>query len=54
MNNKRRFGPNEVREMRQEYNNGLSVREILEKHGPDMAYGTIYNILIKKTYKDIE
>lgn len=41
--------------MRNDYdNNGLSPKQVWEKYAPECAWSTIYNIVTRKTYKDIE
>lgn len=52
-NNKRSFSPEEVLAMRADYDSGISPKDIWQKYGPDKAWSTIYNIITKKTYKDI-
>lgn len=52
-NNKRSFTETEIKTMRAEYNNGMTPKQIWQKHAPEKAYSTVYNAIIKKTYKDI-
>ena len=52
-NNKRAFSEDEVRQMRQEYDNGATPKQIWQKYAPDKAWSTVYNVIIKNTYKDI-
>lgn len=53
-NNKRAFSPEEVRKMRLRFENGETVQEIWKSSYSDKAKSTIYNIIKKITYKDIE
>ena len=53
-NNKRAFTAEEVQEMRARFNSGESVPEIWKTSYPDKAKSTIYNIVHRKTYKDID
>lgn len=53
--NKRCFSEEEVKLMRKEYDeNGLSPKQIWLKYAPERAWSTVYNVLIRKTYKDIK
>jgi len=53
-NNKRAFSADEVRTMRARFNSGETVQEIWKFSYPDKAKSTIYNIIHKITYKDID
>lgn len=53
-NNKRAFSLEEVREMRNRFNSGESVQEIWKTTYPEKAKTTIYNVIHKITYKDID
>ena len=53
-NNKRAFSEKEVKEMRQDYDNGMSPKQVWLKYAPDKAWSTVYNIIIRNTYKDIK
>ena len=53
-NNKRAFSKEEVISMRERFQNGESVQEIWETTYSNRAKSTIYNIIKRKTYKDIE
>lgn len=53
-NNKRAFTKKEVLKMRQDYNNGMTPKQIQNKYAPEKQYSTIYNIVKKITYKDID
>lgn len=53
-NNKRGFSKEEVIQMRNEYNSGMTAKQIQEKYYPKKAYSTIRNMLVGKTYKDIK
>lgn len=52
-NNKRCFSNEEVLQMRADYDSGLSPKEIQLKYAPDKAWSTIYNVVTRQTYKDI-
>lgn len=51
--NKRKFTKEEVQKMRYDYDNGMTPKEIWKKYNQDVAWSTIYNIVTRKTYKDI-
>lgn len=53
-NNKRAFSSEEVREMRNRFNSGESIQEIWKTTYPEKAKSTIYNVIHKITYKDID
>lgn len=52
--NTRKFSEQTVRKMRSDYDNGLSPKQIWEKYAPECAWSTIYNIVTRKSYKDIK
>lgn len=52
-NNKRSFTEEEVKKMRDEYDNGLSPKQIWLKYAPEKAWSTVYNVVTRQTYKDI-
>lgn len=52
--NKRAFSIEEVKQMRQDYDNGMSPKQVWKKYAPDRAWSTVYNVLIRQTYKDIK
>lgn len=53
-NNKRSFTGEEVIQMRQDYANGMTPKQIWLKYAPDKARSTIYNIITGVTYQDIK
>ena len=53
-NNKRKFSAEEVRQMREEYDNGLTPKEVWLKYAPKLAWSTVYNAITRKSYKDIK
>jgi group I intron endonuclease len=53
-NNTRAFTKEQVLQMRQDYDNGMSPKQVWLKYAPDKAWSTIYNIVTRQTYKDIE
>lgn len=53
-NNKRKFSEDQVRAMRQDFNNGLQPVEIWKKYAPNCAKSTVYNAVMGITYKDIK
>lgn len=53
-NNKRKFSDEQVKQMRYDYNNGMSPKEVWQKYAPDCAWSTIYNIVTCQSYKNIE
>lgn len=52
--NQRVFSDEEVRQMRYDYDNGMTPKEVWKKHAPDRAWSTVYNVITRQTYKDIE
>ena len=52
--NKRKFSNEEVINMRNDYDNGMTPKEVWLKYAPEVAWSTIYNIITRKTYKDIK
>lgn len=40
--------------MRQDYDNGMTPKQVWLKYAPDKAWSTVYNVLIRQTYKDIK
>lgn len=41
--------------MRDDYeNNHLSPKQVWQKYSPESSWSTIYNIITRQTYKDIE
>ncbi len=52
--NTRKFSEQTVKQMRSDYDNGLSPKQVWEKYAPECAWSTIYNIITRKSYKDIE
>lgn len=53
-NNKRYFNKNEVIQMRLDYKNGMTPKQIWLKYAPEKAWSTVYNIITEVTYKDIK
>lgn len=53
-NNKRKFSDEEIKNMRYDYDNGMSPKEVWQKYSPNSAWSTIYNIITRQTYKEIE
>lgn len=53
-NNKRKFSDEEVIQMRLDYDNGMSPKEVWLKHAPHVAWSTVYNIITRQSYKDIK
>lgn len=52
-NNKRKFSKEEVLAMRDDYDKGLSPKEVWLKYAPNSAWSTVYNVITRQTYKDI-
>lgn len=52
--NKRVFSEETIKAMRNDYDNGMTPKQIQMKYAPDRAYSTIYNIITKQTYKEIK
>lgn len=53
-NNKRKFSNEEVKNMRKDYDKGMTPKEVWKKYAPNSAWSTIYNIITRQTYKDIK
>ena len=53
-NNKRAFTPEQVRQMRNDFDNGMTPKQVQQKYAPERRYSTIYNIVNRITYKDID
>ena len=53
-NNKRAFSAEEVKKMRERFSQGESVQEIWKSTYSNKAKSTIYNIIHRITYKDID
>lgn len=46
-NNKRSFTEEEVKKMREEYDNGMSPKQIWLKYAPEKAWSTVYNVVTR-------
>lgn len=53
-NNKKCFTEEQVKQMRYDYDNGMSPKQIWQKCAPDRAWSTVYNAITRQTYKDIK
>lgn len=55
-NNKRKFSKEQVLQMRKDYDGGMAPKQVYNKYCKDteIATSTIYNIVLRITYKDIE
>lgn len=51
--NKRCFTNDEVKQMRKDYDNGLSPKQVWLKYAPEKAWSTVYNVITRQTYKNI-
>jgi len=52
--NKRSFTEIEVKQMRADYDNGLTPKQVWLKYAPEKAWSTVYNVITRQTYKDIK
>lgn len=52
--NKRKFTEEQVRQMRQSYDNGMTPKEVWKKFAPEVAWSTVYNIITRQSYKEIK
>lgn len=52
--NQRHFSDEEVKEMRELFKNGKTPTEIWKQYCPEVSWSTVYNLVNKKTYKNIE
>ena len=53
-NNKRSFTDEEVIQMRKDYDNGMSPKQVWQKYAPDKAWSTVYNVITRQSYKNIK
>lgn len=53
-NNKRVFSEKLIKQMRTDYDNGITPKQIWLKYAPDKAWSTVYNAITRKTYKEIK
>ena len=53
-NNKRKFSTEEVVQMRLDYDNGLSPKEVWLKYAHDVSWSTVYRIITRQSYKNIK
>lgn len=51
--NQRAFTPEQVKEMRKDYQEGMTPKQVWLKYAPDKAWSTVYNAITGATYKDI-
>ena len=52
--NQRKFTEEQVKEMRNAYENGMTPKEVWQKYSPSSAWSTVYNVITYQTYKDIK
>lgn len=52
--NQKAFSVEQVIQMRKDYDNGLSPKQVWLKYAPERAWTTVYNVITRKTYKDIK
>ena len=52
--NQRSFTKEEVIQMRFDYDNGMTPKQVWQKYAPDRAWSTVYNVITRQTYKDIK
>lgn len=52
--NKRSFTEEQVKIMRNDYDNGMSPKEVWLKYAPEKSWSTVYNVITRQTYKDIK
>lgn len=53
-NNKRVFTIEEVIAMRKDYDNGMTPKQVWLKYAPNKAWSTVYNVITRQTYKEID
>lgn len=53
-NNKKVFTEEQVKQMRNDYDNGMTPKQIQLKYAPDRAWSTVYNAITRQTYKEIK
>lgn len=53
-NNKKCFTEEQVKQMRYDYDNGMSPKQVWQKYAPYRAWSTVYNAITRQTYKDIK
>lgn len=52
--NQRSFTDEEIIQMRLDYDNGMSPKQVWQKYAPEKAWSTVYNAITRQTYKDIK
>lgn len=52
--NQRSFTEEEIKQMRLDYDNGMTPKQVWKKYAPDKAWSTVYNAITRQTYKDIK
>lgn len=52
--NQRSFTEKEIKQMRLDYDNGMTPKQVWKKYAPDKAWSTVYNAITRQTYKDIK
>lgn len=53
-NNQRCFIEEQVKQMREAYDNGMTPKEVWQKFAPQKAWSTVYNAITRHTYQDIQ
>lgn len=51
--NQRKFNKEQVLAMREDYDNGMTPKQVWLKHAPEVVWTTVYNIITRKSYTDI-
>lgn len=52
--NQRSFTNEEIIQMRLDYDNGMTPKQVWQKYAPEKAWSTVYNAITRQTYKDIK
>lgn len=52
--NQRSFTEEKIKQMRLDYDNGMTPKQVWKKYAPDKAWSTVYNAITRQTYKDIK
>lgn len=52
--NQRSFTNEEIVQMRLDYDNGMSPKQVWQKYAPTKAWSTVYNAITRQTYKNVK
>ena len=52
--NQKSFTEEEIKQMRLDYDNGMTPKQVWKKYAPNKAWSTVYKAITRQTYKDIK